>query len=227
MKRKFNYDEKVLKLHNFMQYLYGELLDTPKSLSLTDKLKSWEIPDYNVTAIKIIELGFVKRSGAAIHIMYSWNKDKILNLESVKEIINEVAKYGEIQRKKAKENKLIKKINENNGIFKFDKVEKLTKVDTDDMIGKDDKFVPTITSITYNETIKEIEKDIVDDENFETKNDDTFLDDNFVKNVNEKVKYIEKINSEEDCFKYIGKIMQYCNENKIDFTFNFQKTNYC
>jgi hypothetical protein len=85
---------KELKVLSYLRYLYGELIQMPKSMPLSKKAQEYGLPYYNILPIYLVEFGILERIGAGAKCMYKWNRAFDPNLSEAKKLLEACKGYS-------------------------------------------------------------------------------------------------------------------------------------
>jgi hypothetical protein len=86
--------ERELKCLSFLRYLYDECRSNHVTLSLCEKGKEFGIGNYNVFAIKLVELGILEKRGNGLKRTYKWFNEDGPTLELTQKLFRAVSDYG-------------------------------------------------------------------------------------------------------------------------------------
>ncbi len=99
------HNEHELKCLSFLRYLYNETRMNPVIMSLCAKGQEYEIGNYNVMAIKLVELGILKKEGSGKQQSYRWIEEDGPSLDMVKKLNQAVSDYSKRDVKKTEQSK--------------------------------------------------------------------------------------------------------------------------
>jgi len=100
MKIKMTKDEQKLKLLSLLKHFYADLHTEAKTFSLAKVCNEWGFGNPNVIAIKLVELGYIIKTGSSMNVRYIWNKNFDPTLTEAERILEAVSEYSRNAYKK-------------------------------------------------------------------------------------------------------------------------------